>query len=680
MATLHNKILGIIGATLIGMIFIIYLSSHFIIMDSFDKLEEKEARENAIRLENIMSSEIQSLENKAADWSVWDETYEFVQSNDTQYVEKYLMDETFFNQRLDFMLFYNANGKLVFKKELLTTEANNQSIKGLEEHLKQRSDLLEHEDNSSRKTGFLVFAGQPILVSSQPIVKSDNSGPIKGTILMGRVIDDDEFTRLHEITYLELDVKNISNYSENNTSNAVYAGNNEEKIITHILHDDIHIYSYAQFNDIYRADAFSMEISMLRNIHQRGINTINYFLAILLLTGTVFGVTITAVLEKSHISRLKRLENEIRNIGDKGDFSRRVNYEGNDEIASLGESINNMLESLEKSQDLIIKRDITINAILQALPDMMFQIKKDGTIRNYKLSTDNCIYESPEAELSICLDDVLPAHIAKKELEIIEQALRTNQMQTMQYTMPVKGEMRDFEVRVVASGKDEVMAVVKDITEIKQIEEMRRKDILLKEIHHRVKNNLQIISSLLRLQSRKFTDKDTIEAFRKSQNRAKSMAIAHEKLYQSQDLENIELEAYIKTLTKYLLNNYGCKQEDIKIDIKIKNVTQGIDMAIPLGLIITEIVSNTLKHAFKSNKGQIQIELLPENDGFYLLVIRDNGIGFPEDIDFTNTDSLGMRLVVSLVEQIEGKIELRRDNGTEFRITFKELSYNRRDY
>jgi two-component sensor histidine kinase/HAMP domain-containing protein len=434
------------------------------------------------------------------------------------------------------------------------------------------------------------------------------------------------------------------------------------------------------FSDIYGDNAFSLEVGMLRNIHQQGENTINYFLVILVVTGTVFGAMVIILLERSHISRLKKLRNEVRDIGEKGDFTKRVSDEGTDEVANLSVSINRMLESLEKSQRLVTKRDATINAILQAMPDMMFQVKKDGTICNYKLSTDNCIYESPETDLNITLEDVLPSHIAEIELDIIEEALRTNKTHTMNYTMPVKREMRDFEVRFVVIGDDEVLAVVKDITEIKQAEEMRRKDVLIKEVHHRVKNNLQIISSMLRLQSRKFTDKETIEAFRKSQNRAKSMAIAHEKLYQSHDLENIQLLSYIETLTKYLLNTYGCDPEKIKIDISIKNITQDIDTAIPLGLIINEIVSNSLKHAFKDHMGEIFVEMVPDVDGQYVLTIRDNGIGFPEDLDFRNTDSLGMQLVVSLVEQIEGNIELIRDSGTEFRIKFKGLSYKRRDY
>ncbi|WMW25487.1 CHASE4 domain-containing protein [Methanolobus sediminis] len=676
MATLQKKTLCIISATLIGLILIIYLSSHSIVIDSYEKLEEEDASENAICIKNILILENQDLQNKAADWSVWDETCDFVQGNSSDYPEKYLMNETFYNQRLDFMLIYNETGSLVYEKSI---ENNNFStVKELEEHLQNNPYLLEHTNYSSRKTGFLVFSKKPLMITSQPVVKSDLSGPIYGTIIMGRIIDSEEIARLHATTNLVLHIENIKNTNKTETISSRNIDSSNNSILT--VTDNARIYSYVNFNDIYGNEAFSIEVGMFRNIHQQGVNAINYFLVVLILTGIIFGAVIILLLERSHISRLKKLQNKVREIGENGDFTNRVLYEGNDEVASLSSSINKMLESLERSQRLVIKRDATINAILQAMPDMMFQVKKDGTICNYKLSTDNCIYESPETDLNITLEDVLPAHIAEIELDIIEEALRTNKTHTMHYTMPVKREMRDFEVRFVVIAEDEVLAVVKDITEIKQAEEMRRKDILLKEVHHRVKNNLQIISSMLRLQSRKFTDKETIEAFRKSQNRAKSMAIAHEKLYQSRDLENIELSSYIETLTKYLVNTYGCDPENIKIDINIKNITQDIDTAIPLGLIINEIVSNSLKHAFKDHKGEILVEIVPDVNGQYMLTIRDNGIGFPEDLDFMNTDSLGMQLVVSLVEQLEGSIELIRGNGTEFRIRFKQLSYKRRDY
>ncbi|MEZ5335089.1 MAG: histidine kinase dimerization/phosphoacceptor domain -containing protein [Methanolobus sp.] len=591
-----------------------------------DRLEESDAIENARIVENILSSDGEKLEKNVAYWSVQNATYEFFSNNQSNYEYN-----AFQNQEIDFIFFYDATGKQVSGKITTTNQTSIQAITQLEQDLEENSFIPLHNENNQNKTGFLTLNGVPVMLSIRTLEKKDKTLPIAGTIIAGNVLDEDEIRRLHELTGMEIKVKS---YNKSNPDTTVSIDNGR-------------INSYAYFDDIYGEEAFSLKISRPRSIHQQGITTITNFLIILVLTGAVFTVSGTALLEKSIVSPLKRLKNEITFIGQNEDFSKRVELTGNDEVASIGKSINNMLESLEKARGTIEKKDATITAILQTIPDMMFQIRKDGTISNYKLSTDNCIYQSPDTELSISLDDVLPADVAAKELEIIDMAFKTNKMQTMQYTMPVKGEIRNFEVRMVVSGENEVLAVVSDVTELKQAEEMRRKDLLLKEIHHRVKNNLQIISSLLRLQSRKFTDKETVEAFRKSQNRAKSMAIAHEKLYQSSDLENIEFGTYIETLTGYLVNNYGYNPNDIKINIRIKNLTQGIDTAIPLGLIITELVSNSLKYAFDDHKGEIIIEITPEDEGFYLLSIKDNGKGFPENVDFKNTESLGMRLVVS---------------------------------
>ena len=678
MATLYKKTLGILGVTLAGMILFIYLSSHFTIMDSFDKIEKKEAITNTMLVKNAISADIEDLERKAAYWSELDKSYGFVQRNSSIYIENNMINDTFQDQKIDFIFIYNESDAQVYKK---VSDSLNNSIPvtgRIEKNIEEDTFLLNHDNHSGGKTGLLLFEETPVMISSQQITKNDRSSSFKGTMIMGKVVDEDEIRWLLDTTGLRIkftDTKNVDRSVINTSKN-----NNSENTNVSLHHDDELILSYVHFNDIYGKDALLLEISMPRTTHQQGENTVNRFLIFSVLLAMIAGSTMTALIGRSYISRFKKLENEVNDIAVLKDFSKRVYDKGDDEIASLGRSVNMMLEVLKESQNLVSGRNATLNAILRAMPDMMFRVKKDGTIYNYKLSTDSCIYESPENELNISLADVLPENVAHMELKTIEKALRTKETQTMQYTMPVKGNIRDFEVRFVVIGDDEVLAVVKDITEIKQAEEMRRKDLLLKEIHHRVKNNLQIISSLLRLQSRKFTDKETIEAFRKSQNRAKSMAIAHEKLYQSKDLENIELESYIETLTIYLLSNYDCDPQNIKIDINIKNIIQGIDTAIPLGLIINELVSNSLKHAFKEHKGCIKITIHPEDDDQYILTVRDNGIGFPEDIDFMNTKSLGMQLVVSLVEQIEGSIQLIRDNGTEFRITFKELSYKRRDY
>jgi PAS domain S-box-containing protein len=217
-----------------------------------------------------------------------------------------------------------------------------------------------------------------------------------------------------------------------------------------------------------------------------------------------------------------------------------------------------------------------------------------------------------------------------------------------------------------------------DITERKRAEEqikasLREKEILLREIHHRVKNNLQIISALLNLQSKHAKDKETLEIFRESQNRIKSMALIHDQLYQFKDLAKINMAEYIQKLTTDLFYSYGVGRDRIELKLNAHDVLLGVNTAIPCGLIINELVSNSLKHAFQDRmKGEICIDFRSNNDHAFTLIVSDSGVGFPRDLDFRNTETLGLQLVITLVEQLKGTIELDRGTGTTFKITFEE--------
>lgn len=198
------------------------------------------------------------------------------------------------------------------------------------------------------------------------------------------------------------------------------------------------------------------------------------------------------------------------------------------------------------------------------------------------------------------------------------------------------------------------------------------KSMLLKEIHHRVKNNLQIIASLLNLQSRYIRDEQTLAAIRESQNRVKAMALVHEKLYRAEDISHISLEEYIRFLGTGLFQFYDAKARGIRFDIDIHDVSVDINSAIPLGLIINELISNSLKYAFpEGRKGEIAIAVT--KDGHTITVrFRDTGIGIPADLDWKNTPSLGLRLVNTLVDQMNGTIELDRSAGTQFLLVVYE--------
>ncbi len=226
------------------------------------------------------------------------------------------------------------------------------------------------------------------------------------------------------------------------------------------------------------------------------------------------------------------------------------------------------------------------------------------------------------------------------------------------------------------NGEKFLQAVVRDITDRKRDEDkikasLAEKEVLLQEIHHRVKNNLQVISSLLKLQSRYIQDSHVTELLKESQNRVRSMALVHEQLYQSKDLSKIDFADYIHNLAQNLFQAYEINAKGIKLQTKIAPCFLNIDTAVPCGLIINEFVTNSLKYAFpEENQGTIKIDFSFDDDRVCVLVVSDSGIGLPKELDYKNSRTLGLRLVVSLVKQIRGNIELLKTAGTVFKITF----------
>ena len=219
-----------------------------------------------------------------------------------------------------------------------------------------------------------------------------------------------------------------------------------------------------------------------------------------------------------------------------------------------------------------------------------------------------------------------------------------------------------------------ILGIFHDITERRNAEEkvvasLNEKILLLREIHHRVKNNLQIIISLVNLQMRQIDDKRLKQVMAETQNRVRAMALVHEKLYQSEDISRIDLANYTRYLVTHLFTFYGVDSRQIVLTLDIKEVMLDINTAIPLGLIINELASNALKHAFPNGRtGALSVTVL-EDEKTFSLTVTDDGVGLPEDFDWRNTESLGLRLVISLVEQLDGTICLDKTRGTAFTIT-----------
>lgn len=241
------------------------------------------------------------------------------------------------------------------------------------------------------------------------------------------------------------------------------------------------------------------------------------------------------------------------------------------------------------------------------------------------------------------------------------------------------GPIKDSDGNIISC-----VAIEQDITEKKQNAEqvkqsLDEKEVMLKEIHHRVKNNLQVISSLLKMQSENHSNAETVEALKVSRSRIVSMALVHENLYNTPDLASIDMKKYIDKLSMNIFAAFGVGNNKVAFHSDVNNVKLGLDTAIPLGLMMNEIITNSLKHAFPSSDcGEINVKLEKDLNEYFHLCVKDTGIGIPKDFLTKPNGTLGKQLIKTLCSQLDGEMHINNGCGTEFLIDFKELKYKRR--
>lgn len=366
---LKTKTLLTIGITLAGLMGVMYVVSYTILSRSIAQAEQEGTKQT---LKSVLNSVTQTEENfstRFEDWSAWDDTYQFIKDRNQKYIESNL---TSLQLKLNLFLFINSNGKKVYEIGLDYKNQQKMPIPPeLNKYLKPQDILLNHKNTTNSISGVIILDNKPFIINSRPIVHSDNEGPIIGTLIAARVLDDDTIKRMEDIIHLSLNVYRFNDTDIPADCQAVkdYFIAHKNQDTYYKIQDEKTILGYALKKDIYGKPALVLRVDIPRDFHLQGQKSQNSLIISLLIVGVVFGAVTILLLQKLVLNRLARLSDEVRYIGDQKDLAQRVWVSGNDELSSLGKAINWMLTTLQESaKELQEEREKSEKLLLNILP------------------------------------------------------------------------------------------------------------------------------------------------------------------------------------------------------------------------------------------------------------------------------------------------------------------------
>ncbi len=411
---------------------------------------------------------------------------------------------------------------------------------------------------------------------------------------------------------------------------------------------------------------------------KKNIKLFALLILFILLGSLLFAFTLSSGLKKT-IVRLS----EIAEKFGKGENKFTFPKPGTDELGKLVSSFIKMVEQLKTKKERLNESNELFHDLTLTSPIGIWRSDLDGNCLYINNQCSEIIGVSPQNAFGKnWLKNIHPSDKESFSSEWGNAVKELNNFKCECRYLAPEEKMTEVLGRTIFEKNDNGKAIgyigtIADITNFKTLEEnlkksLLEKEILLKELHHRIKNNLQVVSGLLHLQEENVRDPQLLNILRESQNRVLSMALVHERILESDNFSEIDIEKYIYTLINQLLKIYGSNDLNISLDVQVHIKSFDFDKSIYCGLIINELVSNSLKYAFKKNQNnQIKIRVLNTNTGKTKLIVSDNGVGFPESFCLEDNDSMGLKVVSLLVEsQLEGTIALDKNDGAKFKIVF----------
>ena len=378
LSSLRGKTLLIILAAMLGLVGGLYAISRVVLLRGFNHVEEDLARENLGRASSAIANELDTLERTTSEYAAWDQTFAYLHGKNPGYVKSEFPVPTFQQLKVNFVVILDNSGHKLFSKGFSLVTLDQVPVPpDLDQHLRPGSLLLTLPNETSKVAGILMLASGPVFIDSHPVLNSDSKGPIAGTLIMGRSLDSDEVVRLASMTHMPLELQRLNaGPLRGDFQTAAISLSKEHPTITR-AYDHESVAAYEELLDIYGKPALIIRILLPRTIYQQGQTSLLQFLLLLLAAGLVFGAVTLYMLERTVLSRIANLAEHITEIGASGDLSARLTVGGRDEISYLGESINGMLEDLDRTQKERQAGEARLGVMIENMPAVLWTTDKE---------------------------------------------------------------------------------------------------------------------------------------------------------------------------------------------------------------------------------------------------------------------------------------------------------------
>ena len=688
-----SKKVFIITILIFAILIAAFTFSHNMQLSNFLELEQAGTLDNVGRVQNAVSTQQEYLDYIVQDWACWNDTYQFIEDRNQQYIDVNLQNQTLAGINVDIMLFVNDSGSLIYAKSIDVNTAMEKPVP--EELLKMVEDgTLLTKSKDGNISGFILLDQDPMFIACHPILTTKYQGPVKGTLIFGRYFDSTLLDSFKEVTRSSLVMYRVDRDMPSDFQEKLpaFSGHPGRPVVEPLSEDKIA--GYFELNDTSGKPALIMRADFPRELYLHGEKTLNNMYFFLLLTGLMTGVGVKFVLDRLFISRLRGIDNFVTRVRSEKDLSKRLSLKDNDELYRLSREINGMLNEIDLAEHELKAQEREKKVLLDCLNELVFFVNPQLNIIWANKAALEYLQISLEKAAGVCLKAASGTSGPLSDYLQLEQIFVTGNKKSGEFTAK---DGRTWFVQAIPVTEEDgkiigVLEMFRDITEKTKVEQLRKK-----EINHRIKNNLQIVSSLLDLQAEKFSDRKVIEAFKESESRILSMSLIHQELYESGKLDSLDFSSYLRKLITDLLKSYDTENGKIRVNLDVSSVFLGVDTAVSLGILINELFTNSFKYAFPAGAGgEINISLareksaeetnenkapgkilseslakIREENENYKLIFEDNGRGFPEGFDFRNSETLGLQLVNALVDQIDGSLDLEKGKGTKFIIKFK---------